>query len=59
MNAMFSNAVTEAFIQLFQAKLIYRATRMVSWCCHLRTALSDIEVETREITKPEFLRVPG
>lgn len=42
-------AVTEAFVRLFQDKLIFRANRLVNWSCALRTALSDIEVEPVEL----------
>jgi valyl-tRNA synthetase len=28
---------------MFEKGLIYRATRLVNWCCRLNTALSDIE----------------
>lgn len=43
-----SKAVIEAFVRFFDSGLIYRATRLVSWCPHLATALSDIEVDTTE-----------
>lgn len=59
MNPMLSRAVTEAFVRLFDAGLIYRDTRLVLWCPHLKTALSDIEVDTDEITKVERIRIPG
>jgi valyl-tRNA synthetase len=39
--------------------LIYRETRLVNWCCTLRTALSDLEVEHLDITGPTKLCVPG
>jgi valyl-tRNA synthetase len=32
-----SEAVTEAFVRLYDAGLIYRGERMVHWCPHLRT----------------------
>ena len=38
-------AVRAMFKRLFDAKLIYRGTRMVNWCPVQRTALSDDEVE--------------
>lgn len=52
-------AVKEAFIILFDRKLIYRATKLVSWCPHLQTAISDIEVDVEEIDKPTRIRIPG
>lgn len=54
-----SRAVTEAFVRLFDRGLIYRDTRLVSWCPYLKTALSDIEVDTEDIDKPIHIRVPG
>ena len=38
--------------------IIYRATRLVNWCCALNTALSDIEVDKEDLKEPKFLRVP-
>ena len=43
-----SRAVREVFIQLYNEGLIYRATRLISWCTQCRTALSDLEVENEE-----------
>ncbi|KAH8739552.1 valyl tRNA synthetase [Cryptosporidium ryanae] len=59
MNKPMSNAVTKAFVDLFNRGYIFRKTRLVSWSCHLRTALSDIEVDTMEVDKPTRVRVPG
>ncbi|OII73740.1 valyl-tRNA synthetase [Cryptosporidium ubiquitum] len=54
-----SKAVNKAFIQLFNQGYIFRKTRLVSWCSYLRTALSDIEVDLLEISKPSRIRIPG
>jgi valyl-tRNA synthetase len=43
-----SVGVTEAFVQLFESGLIYRATRLINWCPECRTALSDLEVDNEE-----------
>ncbi|KAK4535444.1 hypothetical protein CDCA_CDCA05G1469 [Cyanidium caldarium] len=59
MNRRLSRAVTEAFVRLYERGLIYRGTRLVNWCCRLRTALSDIEVEYVDIAGREMRRVPG
>ncbi|KAH7648505.1 valyl tRNA synthetase [Cryptosporidium bovis] len=59
MSKPMSKAVVKAFIDLFNRGYIFRKTRLVSWSCHLRTALSDIEVDTMEIDKPTRIRVPG
>ena len=39
-----SNSVNEAFVRLFEKDLIYRAVRPISWCCSLKSAISDAEV---------------
>ncbi|KAK1445043.1 hypothetical protein BgAZ_109490 [Babesia gibsoni] len=59
MDKVRSNAVVEAFVRMYDDGLIYRDTRLVSWCPHLATALSDIEVEPFEVTAPVWIRIPG
>lgn len=44
-------SVREAFVKLFEAGSIYRDNRLVNWCCTLRTAVSDIEVDYVDIPK--------
>ncbi len=43
-----SAAVSEEFIQLFEQGLIYRGKRLVNWDPVLLTAISDLEVESKE-----------
>lgn len=43
-----SRAVVKVFVQLHQEGLIYRAKRLVNWDTSLQTAISDLEVESRE-----------
>lgn len=43
------NEVTNAFIKLFELNLIFRDLRMIDYCCHLRTVISNVEVEVFEI----------
>ena len=45
MDENLSAAVKEAFVRLHGEGLIYRDNRLVNWCCKLRTAVSDIEVQ--------------
>ncbi len=59
MDPNLSVAVTEAFVQMYEKKYISRASRLVNWCSHLNTAISDIEVDRLEIKEPVFLNVPG
>jgi valyl-tRNA synthetase len=50
-----------AFCRLYEDGLIYRSTRLVNWCSHLNTAISDIEVDTQSLptnTKTK-LSLPG
>ncbi|CAH8680222.1 unnamed protein product [Schistosoma haematobium] len=54
-----SECVTEAFLRLYNAGLIYQSESFISWCCYLQTAISDIEVEFRDISESKFLNVPG
>ena len=44
-----SRAVREAFTRLYREGLIYRGERMTNWCPRCVTALSDIEVEHKEV----------
>lgn len=59
MDPNLSEAVSEAFTQLFDRGLIYRANRLVNWSCALKTAVSDIEVEFEDIEKATLISVPG
>ncbi|MDH5824776.1 valine--tRNA ligase [Luteimonas sp. RD2P54] len=49
MDAMPSKAVLEAFVRLYEQGLIYRGKRLVNWDPVLDTAISDLEVENREV----------
>ena len=40
-----SKAVREVFANLYEKDLIYRGNRMVNWCPHCNTSISDAEVE--------------
>jgi valyl-tRNA synthetase len=42
-------AVTEVFIRLYEKGLIYRGERIINWDPQAKTALSNIEVEHKEI----------
>ncbi|MBO5655158.1 MAG: valine--tRNA ligase, partial [Clostridia bacterium] len=43
-----SNAVLDAFVKYYNKGLIYRGDRIINWCPHCKTALSDAEVEYSE-----------
>ncbi|MFP4130264.1 MAG: valine--tRNA ligase [Halorhodospira sp.] len=48
MDADLSEAVTEVFVRLYEDDLLYRGERLVNWDPVLRTAVSDLEVESEE-----------
>lgn len=54
-----SKAVVDAFINLFERGILYRDKKIVHWCCTLRTAISDIEIEEIKLKEPTMLKVPG
>ena len=49
MDPHFTQAVVKVFVDLYNQGLIYRDKRLVNWDPRLKTAISDLEVETREI----------
>lgn len=49
MDPHFTRAVVKVFVDLYNEGLIYRDKRLVNWDPKLKTAISDLEVETREI----------
>src|SRR5690606_2842374 len=49
MDPMASDAVIEAFVRLHEQGLVYRGKRLVNWDPVLKTAISDLEVENREV----------
>jgi len=44
-----SRAVRTAFVRLYDRGLIYRGERMINWCPRCQTALSDLEVEHKDV----------
>jgi valyl-tRNA synthetase len=49
MDPGFSRGVLKVFVQLYREGLLYRDKRLVNWDPRFRTAISDLEVETREV----------
>jgi len=49
MDPHFTRAVVKVFVDLYNKGLIYRDKRLVNWDPKLKTAISDLEVETREV----------
>ncbi|MCZ8171966.1 MAG: class I tRNA ligase family protein, partial [Brevundimonas sp.] len=49
MDPHFTRAVLKVFVDLYNQGLIYRDKRLVNWDPKLKTAISDLEVETQEV----------
>ena len=49
MDPHFTRAVVKVFVDLHKKGLIYRDKRLVNWDPKLKTAISDLEVETHEV----------
>ncbi|HKX22297.1 MAG TPA: class I tRNA ligase family protein, partial [Rhizorhapis sp.] len=49
MDEGFSKAVIKVFVELYNRGLLYRDKRLVNWDPRFRTAISDLEVETKEV----------
>ena len=49
MDEGFNRAVLKVFVELYRQKLLYKDKRLVNWDPKLKTAISDLEVEQREV----------
>ncbi|WP_226700249.1 valine--tRNA ligase [Qipengyuania gaetbuli] len=49
MDPHFTEAVLKVFVDLYRDGLIYRDKRLVNWDPKLKTAISDLEVETQDV----------
>src|SRR5213076_116338 len=49
MDERYQRAVTHVFVELHKRDLIYRDKRLVNWDPKFQTAISDLEVETRDV----------
>lgn len=54
-----SAAVQETFVRLHEEGYIYRSNRLVNWCTQLNTALSNLEVDNKDLEGRTMLDVPG
>ncbi|KAL2192998.1 tRNA synthetases class I-domain-containing protein [Corynascus similis CBS 632.67] len=59
MDENFSAAVTDVFVRFHEEGIIYRANRLVNWDSTLMTALSNVEVDNKELPGRTLLDVPG
>jgi valyl-tRNA synthetase len=54
-----SRAVRTAFVRLYNKGLIYQGERIINWCPRCQTALSDLEVQHKDVTgNLYYLRYP-
>ncbi|CAG59424.1 uncharacterized protein GVI51_G02959 [Nakaseomyces glabratus] len=54
-----SKSVVEAFVRLHDDGTIYRAARLVNWSVKLNTAISNLEVENKDVKGRTLLSVPN
>lgn len=54
-----SKAVVEAFVRLHDDGTIYRAQRLVNWSVKLNTAISNLEVDNKDVKGRTLLNVPN
>ena len=59
MDENLSKSVIKVFVELHKKKLIYKAEKLVNWDTVLKTAISDLEVDQREMnSKIYYIRYP-
>ncbi|GEQ70170.1 hypothetical protein JCM33374_g3846 [Metschnikowia sp. JCM 33374] len=58
LNPDLSAAVVEAFVRLHEDGTIYRASRLVNWSTKLNTAISNLEVDNKNVAGRTLLSVP-
>ena len=49
MDENLSQSVLKVFVELYRKKLIYKSKKLVNWDTVLKTAISDLEVDQREV----------
>ena len=59
MDENLSRSVIKVFVELHKKKLIYKAEKLVNWDTVLKTAISDLEVDQREVnSKIYYIKYP-
>jgi len=59
MDKNLSKAVIKVFVDLYNKKIIYKAEKLVNWDTVLKTAISDLEVDQREVnSKIYYIKYP-
>ncbi|KAJ1871248.1 valine--tRNA ligase [Coemansia sp. RSA 990] len=59
LDKIMTRATYEAFVRLFDDGIIFRSDRLVNWCHHLNTSLSNVEVEDVQLAGRTLMSVPG
>ena len=59
MDKNLSKSVLKVFVELYKKKIIYKSKKLVNWDMVLKTAISDLEVEQREVnSKIYYIKYP-
>ena len=59
MDQNLSDSVIKVFVDLYNKKLIYKSKKLVNWDTVLKTAISDLEVDLREVnSKLYYINYP-
>jgi len=59
MDKNLSEAVIKVFVELYKKKIIYKTEKLVNWDTVLKTAISDLEVDQREVnSKIYYIKYP-
>ena len=59
MDENLSKSVLKVFVDLYKKKLIYKSKKLVNWDTVLKTAISDLEVDQREVnSKLYYIKYP-
>ena len=59
MDKNLSESVIKVFVDLYKKKLIYKSEKLVNWDTVLKTAISDLEVDQREVnSKLYYIKYP-
>ena len=54
-----SKSVVKVFVELYKKKLIFKAKKLINWDTVLKTAISDLEVDQREVnSKLYYIKYP-
>ena len=59
MDENLSKSVLRVFVELYKKKIIYKSKKLVNWDTVLKTAISDLEVDQREVnSKLYYIKYP-